>query len=424
MNQFQMTSPGTKSGVRKDYRMDPTQFEERNNEIKAALRAVIKLSNFLSTKNDNSVTITGTMNGQVETRKIGKAQIKSWLSTIFQHMNTLPMIFRASLKKPKKTDSKRSTQLHNLFYISKQFSDFVAASVLGNGSITAIMQSSPGTKFSLATQEAANMFANYGGNAVDNIRQLVVDNQIANSGILVGLLHLIATVNRLKSVSSGKRVHVSQVMSQYFGNGSNTHYILGGVDLSVDANSKLQTLRTTLDEEKFAALQVHLGSCQYDCLSRIGNRGISGKETEPAYIPYNGQQSDNHGILLSMFMVLISTFRIPSYLLTPAQAQAIASGKPKLVIAKGTSKENADAMITAHYNLVESNQVITMAKTLTKYVSGLLSAYKDIEEPAKKEATKIKDRAKKQAKKAFEAQQKGVSLGLPVGLGLPLPGAF
>lgn len=240
-----------------------------------------------------------------------------------------------------------------------------------------------------------------------SLQSLLAAN-IANSGMLVACLHLIARVNQLQSQSNGQRVHYDAVWEKYF-LGRNSHYVIGGSDIT-------QALRQALPQDPVALeeylkkltdnnathlknLKEHLAHADKSVFQRIAERGAEspggvgrikferkkGDVYLETYIQRGAEQqgTDNWGILYAMFMVIISINHIPNYLLSEAQRGAIKS----VVTDDG----------------VEHNPLVTDAERLRQYITGLLNVHGEIYEPIRKAKLTAANKASNEAKKAAKA---------------------
>jgi len=369
------------------------------------------------------------------------------LHTICAHVDRLGKVFRASAgrgKKAKRDDeatARRGAQLRRLFYVSDQLVSFIQEVNKGNGLAVYLDVLPADQRGDWARVNGADpavraqlkqLFDGFGGldavvrsmggtgTTLDNadvnvaLRDLLFANRMANSTILVTCLHLIVQANGLQSVDNGQRVHYDAAWVRHFGQGD-THYRLGGVDLTAALMAELRTLspveqearmvELTRSADKLASLKTHLEQADMPAFQRIAQVPpivLTRKHVEvafPTFIDQAGARGDDWGLLYAMFMVIISYNHVPPYLLSADQSARLMSVSD----AAGN----------------ETNPNVVNAGVLSAYISSLRSVHSEAAKPEKRRRRDAANRVAREAKAASKAASR--ALPLPSMGGLPLP---
>lgn len=382
--------------------------------------------------------------------KFGRNELRTMLHTICAHIDRLGKVFRASAGRGKRAGkkddevaaAKRGAQLKRLFYVSDQLVEFIREVNKGNG-LAVYLDGVPAEQRGqwarangadpAVQAQLRQLFDAQGGldalvrraggdgttlaNADVNValEDLLYRNRMANSTILVTVLHLVVQANGLQSVDNGQRVHYDATWLKYFGQGD-SHYRLLGTDLSqavidtlsglspVDQEARLSAMARSVDE--LTKLKEHLSECDASSFQRIASGPAivltrqQQKVPFPRFIDQSGARGDDWGILYAMFMVIISHNHIPTYLVGD-RADALAS--------------RADAVGN------EANPNVVNAQVLKEYISSLRAVHTEAAKPEKRRRREAASRATREQKsRAKAATRAGAALPVPAVPALPM----
>lgn len=251
--------------------------------------------------------------------QLGRSELNAFNSKFSEELKDLSKYFNSSKKRRvhRNPDNNSGDQLRAMFYISDQLVNFLREANLGEGNPNELEGQANMSELGRQEQRQGS------DRRPQAYMSLILDNNMATSGILTSVLSLYTTVNQVQSVTDGGRIKPDNLMMKYF-NQDNTRYYLRGKDLTpngVPANVKADK------REKF---EKNLSQVNMTVIQRIKMRDTDpsishtdkrGKQVICYKESVQGQQNDDYGMSYSMYMVLLNYFRIPNELLDP---QAIA----------------------------------------------------------------------------------------------------
>lgn len=269
---------------------------------------------------------------------------------------------------------------------------------------------------------------------------LVLGRRMATSGILISLFSLIDRVNDLQSRANGQRNHYDDAMVAYFdtyrkspdpsGNGwlydttdgkaadlkngsnlipNNTRWVMqrGGalVDVTPTYDSKSGQFllgKSAISPQKPVEFRSKLEEVGKSAFQRLREKGETkirrqgGELAVPSFIDYDPEvhkDNDDWGLLHSMYMVLISYFRVPNDVLTVdeleqikpvPQQRAVVDEAGKAVLGPD-GRPAMEIVKDKEGNKVETNPNILEAARVQKYIKDLLTVHRTRVEPARRE---------------------------------------
>ncbi len=271
-------SPSRGASARVNYRTDPTEFSEEIQKGKLAIRALVKMAMHVAASG-GSVSFSQVPGVMVDPSNpeivVNGARIRSMQGQICGNMEKWAKQFRASAaKKRVKVEGaeKHTNPTNGLFFISDRLKEYLYNANYGNG-LTPIfarnlaLQQEVKEAYSKLNGAAPGMidqFYNqvFGGNeAAFNqavaaskwqsvvpqnmdvraaLGELVFNNNMITSRILLTLFSLINYAGDLKSKSNGQRVHYDKTMVDYFGQGTNTRFVLDGKDYGAEKFAEIR----------------------------------------------------------------------------------------------------------------------------------------------------------------------------------------
>ncbi|CAH6418694.1 Hypothetical protein POVN_LOCUS413 [uncultured virus] len=480
--------PVSESG-KVDYKIDSKSYREKMTLIITATRQLFKIAEavYATPKGGKVAFADGT--------QIGRKELNSYIADLTAELETMGKHFTASVGRGRKAAAKggasnKGAQLKSLFYISDQLVGYLREANYGNGLAAAfegqdasyynINGNDPGTLAALAQrgfdqqtilgllQAAEDRNAAAKGGAAGTVDasmlasisvqsglDLVLNRRMATSGILISLLALITTVSDLQSKSNGQRIHYDATMLRHFDGSTNTRWILAREGKLVDVTPG-SVPASAKDKDTFGEKLRAVNLSSFERLRRRPDTKIKragGEQFVPCFISQQNAApgTDDWGLLHSMYMVLISHFRVPNELLTEAELRAIrsqpglrvntsqlsqtqiqaAERKLGFGVADLTLRQDQVAAVETAFGvpgivqLVETNQNIIDAAQLQNWIHHLLEAHHVRTEPAKKAQRDQRRReaaAKKKASQPPKAKAGAAAqAAVPALLPLPLP---
>ena len=198
---------------------------------------------------------------------------------------------------------------------------------------------------------------------------LVFDQHIASTAILIMLFALIESVGDLRSRINRQRIHYDELMLKHFFRKTNTRWFMHRNGEEVDVTNTLQP-EMLRDPSAYPAKVQNVDKSAFQRLRELpSTQSQRPRHVEeinaPVFVAYNPEGSDDWGFLRSMYMVVISYFKIPDEVLTIDER-----GRLQSVIVDG----------------VETNPVYIDNENLKAYLRRLVDAHRQRDLPAKRAA--------------------------------------
>jgi hypothetical protein len=291
------------------YVIDSAGFKRQVEDLRTHFKNIMKVA----------ATVYAAPKGQKVTypngAQIGRSELNAYASKYSEELKELSKYFNASKKRRvhRNPDNNSGDQLRAMFYITDQLVGFLRKANLGEGNPN-MLDGQPNPS-ELARQE----------HPVGSERRpqtymnLIMENNMATSGILTSVLSLYTTVNQVQSLANGGRIKPDALMMEYFNKG-NTRFIYKGQDLTPDSAP------TNMKPDKREKFEKNLSQVNLTVFERIKQRDTDptishvDKRGKPVICykePVPGQQNDDYGMSYSMYMVLLNYCRIPNELMDP-----------------------------------------------------------------------------------------------------------
>ena len=325
-----------------------------------------KAGRYQFTRSDNGQTI-----------EIGRVELKKYASALnskFEHLGKDYNQSRRKKVKKIKVNADGTTGVTNKLaqpaYISDQLKNFFIAMLAGAGeagiTFTRYQDMKTINKNGKETIKRTPMVDANGAVIqevfkVDDLSVLATNN-ISVAAVNTELFTLCTYLYASKSAANGTRFHVTDLMEQYFGAGTNCIWTINGQALGYSSATAGLTNEELagygIPSEKMTKFREDVAGLDKSALQRIYERntepvpdGNGGAVIDPTtgqpqqsypykkngtqYIPYirpeevaqiNGAYpqlcygEDDHGIVFAMFMVLATYFRIPTYAISKESA--------------------------------------------------------------------------------------------------------
>jgi len=291
------------------YVIDSAGFKRQVEDLRTHFKNLMKVA----------ATVYAAPKGQKVTypngMQIGRSELNAYASKYSEELKELSKYFNASKKRRvhRNPDNNSGDQLRAMFYITDQLVGFLREANLGEGNPN-MLDGQPNLS-QLARQE----------HPVGSDRRpqtymsLIMDHNMATSGILTSVLSLYTTVNQVQSLANGGRIKPDALMMEYFNKG-NTRFIYKGQDLTPDSAPM------NMKPDKREKFEKNLSQVNLTVFERIKQRDTDptinhiDKRGKPVICykePVPGQQNDDYGMSYSMYMVLLNYCRIPNELMDP-----------------------------------------------------------------------------------------------------------
>lgn len=235
-----------------------------------------------------------------------------------------------------------------IFYVSDQLVDYIKSTNLGNGAahlfdntseserINGRNTSQIGEEEIKEISEASRLPFEYDElrtfENLDNAIDLLINRRIANTPILIQLFYIIANIQYLKDRN---RIHYTNEMMNYLGNGSNTIPTLNGQQLHSVPEQQMSGLdrlnmrpirsgRSITEDVELDTQEEELNDPSQSTVFVPSQTTQVTRRTVPSIIPYSNDR-DQWGIHQVGIIVLISYYRIHNHSLSLEQIQELHS---------------------------------------------------------------------------------------------------